>query len=75
MSFINATPILIFFSFRSSNLAEIFRGGVSRTRYLTVKISARNIESNKIYLKIRGQKVGVGVSQIFLPFQIIESSG
>jgi hypothetical protein len=50
--FFSLRPHPNFFSLRSSNLAEIFRGGVSRTRYLTVKISARNIESTKIYPKM-----------------------
>jgi hypothetical protein len=64
----------IYFCFRSSNVAEIFRGGVSRTRHLTVKISARNIEPSKIYLEIMGENVGVSASQISLAFQTLESS-
>jgi hypothetical protein len=37
-----------YFSFWSSNLAEIFRGGLSCARYPTVKILVQNIEFNKI---------------------------
>jgi hypothetical protein len=42
------------FCFRSSNLSEIFRGGLSQSRYVTVKISVRNNQSIKTYLKIKG---------------------
>jgi hypothetical protein len=65
----------IYFCFRSSNLDEIFREGVFRAGHLTAKISARNIEPIKSYLKIKGQNIGVRASQISLPFQTLESSG
>ncbi len=64
----------IYFCFRSSNPAEIFKGDVSRTKQLTVKISAPNIEPTKIYLKIKGQNVGVRASPISLLFQTLENS-
>ncbi len=65
----------IYFCFRSSNLDEIFREGVFRAGHLTAKISARNIEPIKSYLKIKGQNIGIRASQISLTFQTLESSG
>jgi hypothetical protein len=62
---------IIYFCFRSFNVVETFQGGVSRARYFTVKISARNIE---IYLEIKGQNMGVRTSQISLLFQTLASS-
>ena len=49
-----------FFSLGSSNLAEFFRGGISRAMFLTVKILAQNI--------------GVRISRISRLPQILESS-
>jgi hypothetical protein len=72
--FLSPPPPNFYFGFQSSNLAQIFREGVSQARYLTIKISARNIESTKIYLKIKGQNMCIRVSHISLPFQMLESS-
>jgi hypothetical protein len=38
-------------------------------------MSARNIESTQLYPKIKGKNMCIGISQISLPFEMLESWG
>ena len=56
------------FCFWLSNIAEISTGGVSRAKYVRVKISARNIESTSRYLKMKGQQWASALLKCFHHF-------
>ena len=64
-----------YFCPRTTDLAEILRGHVSRPRQYTVKIWAQNIEVFKSYPKIKGKKVGVRASLISPLDLMIQISG